>query len=68
MSYRLKRDGIDASGIFTLMADAGLTNGAFYAHFDSQDDLVAKALAEQLREQREILSAGRWGRASSMAW
>ena len=30
---RFKRDGIDGSGIATLMADAGLTNGAFYAHF-----------------------------------
>jgi TetR/AcrR family transcriptional repressor of nem operon len=54
---RLKRDGIDGSGIATLMADAGLTNGAFYAHFDSKDDLVANALAEQLREQRDRLSA-----------
>ena len=32
---RLKRDGIHGSGIATLMADAGLTNGAFYAHFES---------------------------------
>src|SRR6266487_6989570 len=32
---RLKRDGIDGSGVATLMADAGLTNGAFYAHFRS---------------------------------
>jgi AcrR family transcriptional regulator len=50
---RLKRDGIDGSGVATLMADAGLTNGAFYAHFDSKDDLVASTLADQLREQRE---------------
>jgi len=54
---RLKRDGIDGSGIATLMADAGLTNGAFYAHFQSKDDLVANALAEQLREQRESFRA-----------
>src|SRR5438309_10272560 len=60
---RLKRDGIDGSGIATLMADAGLTNGAFYAHFDSKEDLVAKALAEQLREQRENFSAQPPGRA-----
>ena len=33
---RFKRDGIDGAGIATLMADAGLTNGAFYAHFDSK--------------------------------
>ncbi|MFJ4724687.1 TetR family transcriptional regulator [Streptomyces luteogriseus] len=48
---RFKRDGIDGSGISTLMADAGLTNGAFYAHFESKDDLVATAVAEQLRAQ-----------------
>jgi TetR/AcrR family transcriptional regulator, transcriptional repressor for nem operon len=50
---RLKRDGIDGSGVATLMADAGLTNGAFYAHFDSKEDLVASAVADQLRAQRE---------------
>ncbi|MDR7117839.1 TetR/AcrR family transcriptional regulator [Caulobacter sp. BE254] len=45
---RLKRDGIDGSGVATLMKDAGLTNGAFYAHFDSKDDLVAEAVGDQL--------------------
>jgi TetR/AcrR family transcriptional regulator, transcriptional repressor for nem operon len=60
---RLKRDGIDGSGVATLMADAGLTNGAFYAHFESKDDLVAHAVAEQLREQRESFSAQPPGRA-----
>jgi AcrR family transcriptional regulator len=50
---RLKRDGIDGSGVTTLMADAGLTNGAFYAHFSSKDDLVATAVGEQLRVQLE---------------
>ncbi|MBB6421923.1 TetR/AcrR family transcriptional regulator [Streptomyces sp. AK010] len=48
---RFKRDGIDGSGISTLMADAGLTNGAFYAHFASKDDLVATAVADQLHTQ-----------------
>jgi TetR/AcrR family transcriptional regulator, transcriptional repressor for nem operon len=50
---RLKRDGIDGSGIAVLMADAGLTNGAFYAHFASKEDLVATTVADQLREQLE---------------
>ncbi len=54
---RLKGDGIDGSGVATLMADAGLTNGAFYAHFDSKEDLVASVVADQLREQRERYSA-----------
>src|SRR5438552_17845966 len=60
---RLKRDGIHGSGIATLMADAGLTNGAFYAHFESKEDLVARSVAEQLREERESFSAQPPGRA-----
>jgi AcrR family transcriptional regulator len=54
---RFKRTGIDGSGIATLMADAGLTNGAFYAHFASKDDLVATTVADQLRAQRTNLEA-----------
>lgn len=45
---RLKQDGIDGSGVATLMKDAGLTNGAFYAHFASKDDLVATAITHEL--------------------
>jgi TetR/AcrR family transcriptional regulator, transcriptional repressor for nem operon len=60
---RLKRDGIDGSGVATLMADAGLTNGAFYAHFASKDDLVAAAVADQLRDQRASFSERAPGRA-----
>ena len=54
---RLKRNGIEGSGVAMLMADAGLTNGAFYAHFDSKEDLVASTVADQLREQRERYTA-----------
>jgi AcrR family transcriptional regulator len=50
---RFKRDGIDGSGVAVLMADAGLTNGAFYNHFASKEDLVATSVAAQLREQLE---------------
>jgi len=48
---RFKSDGIDGSGIATLVADAGLTNGAFYGHFRSKDDLVASVVARQLEDQ-----------------
>jgi AcrR family transcriptional regulator len=54
---RFKRDGIDGSGVATLMADAGLTNGAFYAHFSSKDDLVAATIGEQLARQCEDFGA-----------
>jgi AcrR family transcriptional regulator len=39
------------------MSDAGLTNGAFYAHFASKEDLVANVLADQLRTQRHSFDA-----------
>ncbi len=62
---RFKADGINGSGIAALMADVGLTNGAFYAHFDSKDDLVVAAVADQLREQREDLGAAAPGPAGA---
>ena len=54
---RFKLDGIDGSGVATLMKDAGLTNGAFYAHFSSKDELVATTIADQLELQRATLQA-----------
>jgi AcrR family transcriptional regulator len=45
------------------MADAGLTNGAFYAHFDSKDDLVATVVADQVRRQASDFSELPGGRA-----
>ncbi|MFM2072724.1 MAG: HTH-type transcriptional regulator TtgR [Actinomycetota bacterium] len=54
---RFKLDGIDGSGVATLMKDAGLTNGAFYAHFSSKDELVATTIAHQLELQRATLQA-----------
>src|SRR5215210_3748069 len=50
---RFKQEGIDGAGVAALMSDAGLTNGAFYAHFASKEDLVANVLADQLRAQRQ---------------
>jgi TetR/AcrR family transcriptional repressor of nem operon len=60
---RLKRDGIEGSGVSTLMGDAGLTNGAFYAHFASKEDLVAAAISDQLGQQRERYRTEIAGRA-----
>ncbi|MEV0227774.1 TetR/AcrR family transcriptional regulator [Streptomyces sp. NPDC050704] len=59
---RFKQDGIDGSGISTLMADAGLTNGAFYAHFTSKDDLVAHVVAGELHTQLSRYGTARPGR------
>ncbi|WP_078310837.1 MULTISPECIES: TetR/AcrR family transcriptional regulator [unclassified Mycobacterium] len=54
---RFKSDGIDGSGIATLVADAGLTNGAFYGHFSSKDDLVATVVAQQLEDQVAVVNS-----------
>ena len=66
---RFKQDGIDGAGVAAVMSDAGLTNGAFYAHFTSKEDLVANVLADQLRAQRQSLDSqppiGRDSRRSS---
>ncbi len=61
---RFKRDGIDGSGIAAIMSDAQLTNGAFYAHFKSKDDLVANVVADQMQRWQETLDPSQHGRAA----
>ena len=65
---RFKQDGIDGAGVATVMSDAGLTNGAFYGHFRSKEDLVANVLADQLRAQRESFDAQSSDRAGLEAF
>ncbi|NNH65296.1 TetR/AcrR family transcriptional regulator [Rhizobium laguerreae] len=69
---RLKRDGIDGSGVATLMKDADLTNGAFYAHFESKDSLVAEAVTDQLHTLHanivELAEPGPAGLEQLMRW
>ena len=52
-----KEDCIDGAGVAAVMSDGGLTNGAFYGHFSSKEDLVANVLADQLRAQRQSLDS-----------
>lgn len=58
-----RRDGISAAGIAGIMSEAGLTNGAFYPHFASKEELVREALSTALGKQQthleESLQAGR---------
>jgi len=65
---RFKSDGIDGSGIATLVADAGLTNGAFYGHFASKSDLVASVVTQQLMDQVAIVNSLPAGLASVEAF
>ncbi|MBB3454693.1 AcrR family transcriptional regulator [Rhizobium sp. BK313] len=58
-SKRFRDDGAAASGLAGIMTDAGLTNGAFYAHFDSKEALVKEAMVSALTHQRENLEQAR---------
>ncbi|EJN09249.1 transcriptional regulator [Bradyrhizobium sp. YR681] len=53
-SAQFRESGIAAVGLAGIMAEAGLTNGAFYTHFASKEDLVRAVLRDALerREQR----------------
>jgi TetR/AcrR family transcriptional regulator, transcriptional repressor for nem operon len=65
---RFKADGIDGAGVAAVMSDAGLTNGAFYGHFTSKEDLVANVLADQLRAQRHSFAVHAADRAGLEAF
>lgn len=43
-SQRLRSGGLEGVGVASIMAEAGLTHGGFYAHFKSRDVLIAAAL------------------------
>lgn len=49
-----RRQGFQGAGVDAVMAEAGLTAGGFYSHFDSKDALFAEAFAETLRQARTI--------------
>ncbi len=39
----IRRSGYDGVGVADIMKEAGLTHGAFYAHFDSREAMLAEA-------------------------
>jgi TetR/AcrR family transcriptional repressor of nem operon len=58
---RFRSEGIAASGLAGIMSAAGLTNGAFYPHFQSKAELVrdsvAAALDGQSKQLQDLLAA-----------
>ena len=58
-SKRFRRDGVSAAGIAGIMGEAGLTNGAFYPHFESKEALVRESLASALAGQQHRLDGDR---------
>jgi TetR/AcrR family transcriptional repressor of nem operon len=56
-----RRDGVSAAGIARIMGEAGLTNGAFYPHFESKEALIREALTSALADQQHRLDEERTG-------
>jgi TetR/AcrR family transcriptional repressor of nem operon len=44
-AVRIRTSGLEGVGVASIMAEAGLTHGGFYAHFKSRDALLAAAVA-----------------------
>ena len=46
----VRQKGIDTTSVAEVMADAGLTNGGFYRHFDTKEAMIAAALGSAFDE------------------
>lgn len=60
--HAFARDGLDGASIDQIAAEAGYTKGAFYANFESKDDLCLTLLrerfAQRLAQLRALLADG----------
>jgi AcrR family transcriptional regulator len=56
----IRRSGYDGTGVADIMKEAGLTHGAFYAHFTSREAMLAeaasRACAESATEVRDVVA------------
>jgi TetR/AcrR family transcriptional repressor of nem operon len=66
-SRRFREEGIAAVGVANLMSGIGLTQGGFYNHFESKDDLAREALVisgdaiiRRLGEARQLQAIVNW--------
>lgn len=50
----IRRSGYDGTGVADIMKEAGLTHGAFYAHFASREAMLAEAAERACAESAAI--------------
>ena len=53
-SVRLREQGLDGAAIAPVMKEAGLTHGAFYAHFANKDELARAAFRHALDQAQPV--------------
>ena len=63
-SAQFRENGVAAVGLAGIMSAAGLTNGAFYTHFESKEDLVRAVLLNALSGRETRLRANLEGKAA----
>jgi AcrR family transcriptional regulator len=61
---QFRENGVAAAGLAGIMSEAGLTNGAFYGHFESKEELVREVLLNVLTRRKQRLRANLEARAS----
>src|SRR5205085_6782587 len=52
----IRRSGYDGTGVADIMKEAGLTHGAFYAHFESRDAMLAEAATRACAESAAVVA------------
>ena len=52
----IRRSGYDGTGVADIMKEAGLTHGAFYAHFPSREAMLAEAATRACAESAAAVS------------
>jgi TetR/AcrR family transcriptional regulator, transcriptional repressor for nem operon len=50
----IRRSGYDGTGVADIMKEAGLTHGAFYAHFPSREAMLAEAAVQACAESAAV--------------
>jgi TetR/AcrR family transcriptional repressor of nem operon len=52
----IRRSGYDGTGVADIMKEAGLTHGAFYAHFPSREAMLAEAAGQACAESAAVVA------------
>jgi TetR/AcrR family transcriptional regulator, transcriptional repressor for nem operon len=53
----IRRSGYDGTGVADIMKEAGLTHGAFYAHFESREAMLAEAATRACGEAGSAIAS-----------
>jgi AcrR family transcriptional regulator len=53
----IRRSGYDGTGVADIMKEAGLTHGAFYAHFASREAMLAEAATRACSESAAVVAS-----------